>query len=242
MLSYVPDDSFAHDLDARAKLAFQMGFAVAVFANPTPRWLAAMALVAAASLAASRLSPVAVVHAYRVVLAFLLVGPLIGALTLGPPWLVPARAVDSALSITRVILVLFVSMAYVTSTPVRETRAAIQRHVPGKAGRLLGVGMALTLRFLPLLRRDVRSIRAAIQARGGANRSVVDRARRLVLVGLSRALERADRLSVALQARCFSWNPTPPEMSFSRVDYVVLAVGLGLALAGLVPVVTGATG
>ncbi|WP_435334793.1 energy-coupling factor transporter transmembrane component T family protein [Haloarchaeobius sp. TZWWS8] len=234
MFSYTPGDSLAHRLDARAKLAFQLGFAVAAFANPTPAWLAAMAAVAAVAMLSARLSPLAVVRAYRVVLAFLLLSPLVAGLTLGEPWFVPSRAVESALAISRVVLVLFVSAAYVRSTPVRETRAAIQRFVPGKAGRLLGVGMALTLRFVPLLRQDLLSVRQAIRARGGEKRSAVDRARRLALVGLSRALTRADRLSVALQARCFSWNPTPPRMVFSRVDYLVLTLGTVLGILGLV--------
>jgi biotin transport system permease protein len=239
MFSYAPGDSFAHRLDARSKIAFQVGFAVAAFSNPTPAWLGGMAVVALAVLGAARVSPFGVVRAYGLVLVFLLVSPLLAAVTLGPPWLVPARAVDSALAVSRVVLVLFVSAAYVRTTPVRETRAAVQRHVPGRAGRLLGAGMALTLRFLPLLRRDLLSVREAMRARGGENRPVVDRARRLALVGLSRSINRADRLSLALQARCFSWNPTPPPMAFSPVDYVVLAVGVGLAVAGLVSAVAG---
>ncbi|WP_435361368.1 energy-coupling factor transporter transmembrane component T family protein [Haloarchaeobius sp. DFWS5] len=234
MLSYTSGDSLAHRLDARGKLAVQVGFAIAVFADTNPAWLGALAVFALGVLAVARLSPLAVLRAYRYVFAFLLVGPLLAAVTLGPPWLVAARAVDSAFAISRVVLVLFVSAAYVTTTPIRETRAAVQRHVPGKAGRLLGVGMALTLRFLPLLRHDVQAIRDAIRARGGDNRSVVDRTRRLLLVSLSRALTRADRLSVALQARCFSWNPTPPAMRFSRIDFAVLAVGAGLGLVGIV--------
>ncbi|WP_435345987.1 energy-coupling factor transporter transmembrane component T family protein [Haloarchaeobius sp. HRN-SO-5] len=233
MLSYAPGDSFAHGLDARSKLTFQVGFAVAVFANPTPRWLAAMVVVAAASLAGARVSPLAVVWSLRLVLAFLALSPLVAAVTVGPPWLVPARAVDSALAVSRVVLVLFVSAAYVRTTPVRATRAAVQRYVPGKAGRLLGAGMALTLRFLPLLRRDLLAVREAMHARGGQRRSVVDRTRRVGLVGLSRAFERADRLSVALRARCFSWNPTPPPASFAPADALVTVAGAALALAGL---------
>ena len=46
MLNYRPGDGLAHRLDPRSKLAFQAGFAVAVFARPTPAWLAAMTALA----------------------------------------------------------------------------------------------------------------------------------------------------------------------------------------------------
>ncbi|WP_439028478.1 energy-coupling factor transporter transmembrane component T family protein [Haloarchaeobius sp. DT45] len=242
MLTYTPGESVVHRLDARSKLAFQLGFATAAFAHPTPTWLAGLAAVAALGLALARLSPVRVLREYWFVFVLLLSSPVVASVSLSSPWVVPSRAVDPLLAVSRVGLILFVSAVYVHTTPVRETRAAIQRHVPGKTGRLLGVGVALTLRFVPVLTRDLQSVRDAIRARGGENRSVVDRGRRLGTVGLSRALERADRLSVALRARCFSWNPTPPQMAFSGGDYVVLAGGVGLGIAGVVPVVAGVVG
>jgi biotin transport system permease protein len=45
-----------------------------------------------------------------------------------------------------------------------------------------------------------------------------------------RSLARADRLSLALRARCFAYNPTLPALRFSRLDYPVLALSVGLAL------------
>ena len=235
MLTYEPDGTPAHRLDARAKMAFQVGFAVAAFARPTPRRLVALGVVAAAALVAARLSPVAVIRGYWFVFLLLLGSPVVAAVSLGPPWVVPDRAVGPLLAVSRVGLVLFVGAAYVRSTPVRETRAAVQRHVPGRTGQLLGAGVALTFRFLPVLRRDLLTVRAAIRARGGDRRSVLDRARRIATVGLVRALERSDRLAVALRARCFAWNPTLPDERLSAADYPVIATGALLALSPLVP-------
>ena len=132
-----------------------------------------------------------------------------------------------------VVPVLFVSAAFVHSTPVRETRAAIQRTVPGRFGQLLGVGVALTFRFIPVVREDLRRIREAVLARGGERRPLRDRAGRITTLALARSMNRADRLSVALQARCFAWNPTLPRLSFAPVDYAVLALAAGLALSPL---------
>jgi len=107
----------------------------------------------------------------------------------------------------RVLLILLVSAAYVRSTPVRDSRAAIQRTIPGKPGQLLGIGVALVFRFLPVLQGDLRTIREAMAAETRNRTGAVDRASTIGILGLTRAFDRADRLSLALQARCFAWNP-----------------------------------
>ncbi|WP_440988230.1 energy-coupling factor transporter transmembrane component T family protein [Haloarchaeobius baliensis] len=233
MISYTPGDTVAHRLDARSKLLFQFGFALAAFASPTPRWLVAVAVVAGLVLAGSRTSPVAVVRTYWFVFVLLCSGPVLDLVALSPLRLTPERAVAPTLDVSRIGLVLFVGAAYVRTTPIRETRATIQRYVPGKAGRLLGVGVALTARFLPVLRRDLLATRTAMRARLGDQRPVTDRLGRLGRVGLARAFERADRLALALRARCFSWEPTPPTFRFTAADAAVSLAGVGLAAAGL---------
>mgnify|MGYP000383301964 CR=1 FL=1 len=230
MLTYEPGGSPAHTLDARAKLCFQVGFAVGVFAAVTPREFAAFGGLVAAILAAGRTSPLAVVRAYWPVFAFLALGPVIAGATLGPPWIRAGPAVDSVRSVGRVAPVVFVSAVYVRTTPVRETRAAIQWLVPGRTGRVLGVGVGLVVRFLPVVLGDLRAVRTAIRARAGDRRRFTDRVRRVVVRGLQRTLLRADRLAVALRARCFAWNPTLPPLSFRRRDYGVLAASGGLVL------------
>ncbi|MFB6298607.1 MAG: energy-coupling factor transporter transmembrane protein EcfT [Salinirussus sp.] len=233
MLSYRPGTSVAHRLDPRTKLAFQAGFAVAAFVRPTVPRLAALSVLALGCLAAARLSPLRALWAYRFVLLVLAAGPLLGGVVAGPPWFRVAGAVESALAVARVVPLLLVSAAFVHSTPVRQTRAAVQRTVPGRAGRLLGVGVGLAVRFVPVVRGDVDRIRDALRARGGDTRSLRDRAVRIATLSLGRALGRADRLSVALRARCLAWNPTLPALRFSRLDYPVLLAAVGLVLSPL---------
>lgn len=233
MLTYRPGNSLAHRLGPRSKLAFQAGFAVAVFARPTPAWLAAMTGAGLVCLAAARLSPVRVLWAYRVVVLVLALGPALGGVVLGPPWFRVDPAVASLRAVARVMPVLLVSAAFVYSTPVRDTRAAIQRTVPGRPGQLLGVGVGLTVRFVPVVRADVRRIREAVRARGGDRRSLRDRASRLATLSVLRALARSDRLALALRARCFAYDPTLPTLRLSRLDYPVLALAVLLAATPL---------
>jgi biotin transport system permease protein len=233
VLSYVPGDSVAHRLDPRTKLFVQFAFVAAAFAHTTGPGLAVLTGVGVGSLLAAGGSIGRTLRAYRFFLPFLLAGPLLEALTLGDPWVVPGDAVDPLLASYRVALVFLVSGAYVRSTPVRASRAAVARVVPGRPGRLLGVGLSLVFRFLPVLKRDLFATRDAMRARLGDERPVRGRMRVVATAGLNRALDRADRLSLALRARCFAWNPTLPVLRFSRLDAPAAALGLALTVWAL---------
>lgn len=234
MLSFAPGETLAHRLDPRAKLAVQFGFAVAALAATTIPLLLGAYAIAGVALVAAKVSPLRVARDFAVVLVVLALAPLVAGIALGPPWFRPGPALDSLRAVARVPPVLAVSAAYVATTPILDTRAAVEWLVPGRPGRLLGVGVALVFRFFPLVVRDLRATRTATRARAGSQRPVTDRARRLFLRGLDRTLARADRLAGALRARCFAWNPTLPALSFSRVDYPVLALGIALAVLPVV--------
>ncbi|WP_121741227.1 energy-coupling factor transporter transmembrane component T family protein [Natronorubrum halophilum] len=231
MLTYDPDDTLAHRLDPRSKLALQIGFAATALAHTSLRALLVLSAVTAVVLLVARVPLLEALSAYRFALVFLALAPLLAGLTFGSPWFDLADAGTSARASYRVLLILLVSAAYIRSTPVRASRAAIQRTIPGKPGQLLGVGVALVFRFLPVLQADLRTIRDAMAARLGDERGAVDRASTLGLLGLSRAFDRADRLALALQARCFAWNPTLPPLSFSRLDYPVFGVAVAFVIS-----------
>jgi len=125
--------------------------------------------------------------------------------------------------------VLAVSAVYVHTTSARESRAAIQRSVPGKPGQFLGLGVGFVFRFLPVLRGDLRRVRDASAARLGGERPLRARMARVAVVGLDRALSRADTLALALRARCLAWNPTLPSLAFRPRDYAVSAASVALA-------------
>lgn len=234
MLTYEYGTTIFHRLDPRSKLVAQVGFALAAVTATDPTALAVLTLAVLGTLFLAHLSPLRVLRAYWFVLVLLAVAPLFAMLEPGSPWLVPERAPPSLVAGYQVVLVLSVSAVYVRTTPVRETRAAIQRHVPGRPGQLLGVGVALVFRFVPVLARDIAQIRLAIRARGGERLPVRKRIQTFSLVGLQRALSRADTLALALQARCFAWNATMPQLRFTALDYPVLATGVLLAGAGVI--------
>lgn len=234
MLGYEPGETLAHRLDPRTKLAVQLAFAVAAFAHTDPRGLAVLTGVTAVALASARLSPLSVVWGYRFLLPLLAAAVLFELVTLGPPWLDFAATVDPLLASYRTLLIVAVAAGYVRTTSARESRAAVQWAIPGKPGRLLGAGVGLVFRFLPLLRRDVTAVRDAERARLGDERPTRERLRTAGAAGLRRAFARADRLALALSARCFSWNATLPRIRFRAVDVPALVLAAGLVASAFV--------
>jgi len=232
-VTYEPGSSLAHGFDPRAKLAFQVGFAAAAFAHASVRGLAAVTLLSLVALTAARLSPLRALADFRYALVLLVLAPVTAAIRLGPPWIDPSAAIGPARASYRVVPVLLVSAAYVRTTPVRESRAAIQRVVPGKAGRVLGAGTAIAVRFFPVLLADLRRIREAMAARLGEERPLRDRMQIVALSGVTRAFDRADRLALALRARCFAWNPTLPALAFRRRDGALIVLSLALAVSSV---------
>lgn len=239
MFAYSPGRTFLHGLDPRTKLLGQVGFAAAAFAYTTPRGLALLTVFTLVVLRAGSVDPLDALRSYRFVFPFLLLGPLVGAATLGPPWVRPSDAVGPSLASYRVLLVLLVGAAYVRTTAVRESEAAITWLLPGRVGRVLGMSVGLVFRFLPVLRRDLLAIRDAMAARLGDERPLRERIRLLTTTGLTRMFGRADRLALALQARALSWNPTLPCLRFTRRDLGPLLVGGGLLLASVLPLLPG---
>ncbi|KAB1192680.1 energy-coupling factor transporter transmembrane protein EcfT [Haloferax sp. MBLA0076] len=231
MLTYEPGDSFAHRLDPRTKLAVQISFAAAGLAHTTPVGLTVLGVVAAVSLRAADTSPFSALYAIRYAVPFLVVGPVVETARLGAPWFDPAAAIDPALASIRVLLVFLVAAAYVKTTPIRESRAAVQRLVPGRFGVALGVGVALVFRFLPLIRHDLLRVREAQAARLGQTRRLDERLSLVAAGGLRRTFARADSLALALRSRCFAWNPTLPELRFSRRDAPVLGLAVSLLVS-----------
>lgn len=229
MLTYSPGETVVHRLDPRTKLLFQAGFAIAAFASPTVPRLLGLYLAAIACVFLADLSLRRVLRAYWFVFLVLAAGPVIAAASLGSPWLRPDPAMASLRSVARIVPILLVSGAYIHATPIRETRAAIQRTIPGRTGQLLGVGVALTFRYVPVIREDLQRVMDAERARGGDARPFSARANHIVKLSLARAMGRSATLSVALQSRCFAWNPTLPRLRLAFPDYLVIVIALFLA-------------
>lgn len=228
MFRFSPTQTPFHRLDPRSKLFLQAGFAAVSLAVASPAGTAAQVGLAAVVLRVAGLSLLDFLRAVRGIVLLLVCATVVGAVQLGPPWIDPTGAREPGLAGLRVLALLAVALVYVRSTPIRSSQAAVRWAVPGRLGRAAALGVGLVFRLVPVLRAELESTRAAVRARGGTARPVSRRMQLVGVVGLARALDRTDRLTHALLARCLSWQPTAPPLAPTRADVPAIAAGLVL--------------
>lgn len=222
-------------LDGRVKMVLAVAYAVALFLAGGTLPLAALAglLAAVAALARVPWRTVAAGGAPAYVIAAFLL--LYNGVAAG--W------GAGALVAARIVLLVWGSIVLVeTSTPTELSEALRRLLAPlARAGlpvRDATTALSIALRFMPLLREELASVRAAQISRGapleGGRLPARVRANAGLMVPLFVGLfRRADRLACAMDARCFGAAAEPTSLvcrSFSLSDGVVLVVGCGLCL------------
>jgi energy-coupling factor transporter transmembrane protein EcfT len=135
--------------------------------------------------------------------------------------------ITGALIVWRLAVVILLGVAFVAATPVGEVKAAVQwflKPVPGVPEKRVGTMFALLVRFLPRILHTAHETMAAQRARGIENRkNPVYRLTRLTFPLVRRTFQDADRLVLAMTARCYSDRRTDPQLCGSRTDLLILA-------------------
>lgn len=250
--AYVPGATPLHALDARAKIALLVGLSVASFAA-TPQGLVVVALALALALALSRTSPASVLRALRpaaLVLGFsLLANSLVfgaqaqgaGVWGLGVVGFSPEGAVRAALAVTRIALVVGLSLVFSATTMPPAIADGLTALLAPLARLGVPVGdvamtVSIALRFIPIASEEMDRIRWAQRARGARldEGGVVERLRgwQRVLVPLLVSLfRRADDLAAAMADRCYvGRGRTSMTERLSPGDVGALVAGLLVAL------------
>jgi len=135
---------------------------------------------------------------------------------------------EGALICWRLFLVVLVGLLFVSTTRPSEIKAAIEwflNPIPFVSGKRLATMLSLVMRFIPVILDQARETAAAQKARCVENRkNPVYRLIRLGIPLIRRTFERADKLAVAMEARCYTENRTDPELSATRLDWMALVV------------------
>lgn len=128
----------------------------------------------------------------------------------------------------RLTIIVLLGFAFVFSTRSFEIKAAVQWFLKSFAfipGKRIATMMGLTTRFIPVILNQANETAAAQRARCVENRkNPVYRLIRLGIPLIRRTFERADRLAIAMEARCYSENRTDPELCAARTDWIALVV------------------
>ncbi|MFZ7124818.1 MAG: energy-coupling factor transporter transmembrane component T family protein [Desulfobacterales bacterium] len=137
---------------------------------------------------------------------------------------------SGAIAVWRLGGIVLLSLLFIASTRPAEIKAAVQwllKPVPFLPERRVGVMMSLMIRFIPVLLSQAAETRDAVAARGLSGRNHPFRSLRFsTLPVIRRTLLSADRLALAMAARCYSEDRTDPGFQARPVDHVCLSLTL----------------
>lgn len=134
----------------------------------------------------------------------------------------------------RLLIVVMIGLSFVATTRTSEIKAAVEwclRPVPFIPAKRVATMMSLIMRFMPVILDQFKETADAQRARGVENRkNPLYRLRRLLIPLMRRTFERADRLAMAMEARCYTENRTDPGLFSTRKDWIALLAVISLCV------------
>ena len=128
----------------------------------------------------------------------------------------------------RLVIIALLGFLFVFTTPSSEIKAAVQWFLKPAAfipGKRIATMMGLIARFIPVILNQAKETTEAQRARCVEyRRNPLNRIVRLGVPLIRRTFEQADRLIVAMEARCYSENRTDPDLSATRTDWFALLI------------------
>ncbi len=233
--SFHPGTSLLHKLDVRFKLLFLILISLISLVGGLTGLIILSGLVTALVIH-SRLPLKSGFKEFRLFLIFLLL--VLGARMIAVPGttLIEIQSIaitrpgliSGALICWRMIIIALLGFLFVFSTRSSEIKAAVEWFLKPAAfipAKRIATMMGLIARFIPVILNQTREVADAQRARCVENRK--SPLYRLMLIGvplIRRTFEQADRLSVAMEARCYSENRTDPALSATRLDWIALLI------------------
>ena len=239
--NFRPGSSVLHGLDVRFKLLFLVLISVTSL-KTYPAELFVLTLMLGAALLHAQGSLTSILKAFRyffVLLAFIffaraLSSPGSAVLEFKAVSITREGIYDGAIICWRLVIVVLTGLAFVSTTRPSEIKAAVEwllNPFPFIPSKRIATMMSLVVRFIPVIFDQARETADAQRARGVENRkNPVYRLKKLGIPLMRRTFERADKLAVAMEARCYSENRTDPGLCAHSRDWVALFVVICLCL------------
>ncbi len=229
-LHYRPGSSLWHRHDPRLKL-LELAFwsVLALAADPLVMATIAIILVVLHGASGTR------VRQMRKPLMFWFVMALAIVVTAGlsdktAPLIVAGRAlplgrtglISGALRAARLLTILLAGQLLAATTDPADLAGAVRKvtfFLPPSWSGTLATAISLTLAFIPQILDEAATIRDAAFSRGlGGRRSVFRRALTLGLPMAEATIRRADVTTEALLSRCYTHNPSSPDLKIKPFD------------------------
>lgn len=248
---YIPGESLVHSLDARSKLFLVLALMIAVLGVHSLIAAAGLTLIMALLIALTRIPPRLYWRGIKPLL-FLIVltvvfqlffvpgEPLVKA---GPVTITRPGAVMAVWMTFRLLVIfLLAQLLTFTTSPLELTTGLEKVFAPlervGIPAHDLAMVMSIALRFIPVLYEESDKITKAQMSRGASfGGGFMSKGRSLVAIMVPlfvRALQRADDLALAMEARCYTGGAGRTRMHETVMgarDYLVMLAGLLAALA-----------
>lgn len=137
----------------------------------------------------------------------------------------------------RLWLILMSGILFVNTSKISDIKAAVQwflKPIPLIPEKKVGVILSLMIRFLPFIMEKAREISEAQKARGvGLRKNPVYRIRVYILPLLRSLFENADKLVIAMEARCFNPDRSDPELTARKKDWLIMISTLSICITAL---------
>lgn len=134
----------------------------------------------------------------------------------------------------RLVIVIMIGLSFIITTRSSEMKAAVKwvlKPFPWIPAKKIALMLSLIVGFIPLIFEQAKKTGDAQKARGVENRkNPVYRLKMFGIPLIHRIFERADRLILAMEARCYSENRTDTLLSSNVRDWIALVGVVGLCL------------
>ena len=233
--SFQPGTSLLHKLDVRFKLLFLILISLVSLGGGFTGLGVLTGLVAGLSIH-SRLPLKSGFKEFRFFLIFLVLILVTRMLTTPGTALIEIKSIaitrpgliSGVLICWRLVIIALLGFLFVFTTPSSEIKAAVEWFLKPAAfipGKRIATMMGLIARFIPVILNQAKETAEAQRARCVEYRkNPLYRLVRLGVTLIRRTFEQADRLIVALEARCYSDNRTDPDLCATRTDWFTLLI------------------
>ena len=233
VFSFQSDGSLLHRLDVRFKIFFLI-FISLISLRGGFLGLSILTGLITVLVIHSRLPVRSACREFRIFLLFLLLILIVRMLTTPGSVLVEWQFLTVSRSglisgirvCWRLFIIVLLGFLFVYSTRSSDIKAAAEWYlkpfgfIPAKQVAMM---MGLIVRFIPVILNQAKETAAAQRARCMENRkNPYYRLKWLGLPLIRRTFEQADRLIVAMEARCYSENRTDPVLRSTRKDWIAL--------------------
>jgi energy-coupling factor transporter transmembrane protein EcfT len=132
------------------------------------------------------------------------------------------------------VIIVMVGLSFVATTRPSEIKVAVQwslTPIPFIPAKRVAVMMSLMMRFVPVIFNQAKATLETQRARGVENRkNPVYRLIKFAVPLIRRIFENADKLTDAMEARCYIDRRTDPELASTRKDWLALLVVICLCV------------